>query len=142
MNLDEQFRVIFYSFIYGMFFLATLRYFKKINVSNFILKCILELFFLILHVCFFYFLLYKLNNGILSIYIGICFIFGCFFIDVCFALLVFGVSVVGHTWRKWVFYWSRKLDVLYCGDQRQHVCLVVCWLLLMCLLIRRGPNQL
>ena len=62
-----------------MFFLSTLRYFRMIVINNTIAKFLLELLFLLLHVSFFYFLLYKINNGVLSIYIGICFVFGCFF---------------------------------------------------------------
>ena len=79
MNINEQIMVIFYSFIYGMFYLSTLRYYRKIEPKNLILKYLLGFIFMLLHTTLFYVLLYKLNNGMLSIYIVICFVLGCFF---------------------------------------------------------------
>lgn len=76
MNLEEQFKVIFYSFIYGMFFLATLRMFLMLKIKKIFQRFITELIFLLCHATLFYFLLYKINNGIISIYIPILFILG------------------------------------------------------------------
>ncbi|HIU40514.1 MAG TPA: hypothetical protein IAB68_04360 [Candidatus Aphodocola excrementigallinarum] len=77
MNLDEQFRVIFYSFIYGMFFLFTFKLFRLIKIKKLFYKFVLELIFFMLHVTLFYFLLYKINGGMLSSYIIIFLILGC-----------------------------------------------------------------
>lgn len=78
MILSEQIRVIFYSFIYGMFFLTTLNYYKKIKINKKFL-ILFDFIFLICHISLFYYLLYKINSGMLSLYIGICFVAGCFF---------------------------------------------------------------
>ena len=85
MGLENQFKVIFYSFIYGMFFLVTLRLMKLIKIRKKILKIIIEFFFCFIHVIIFYFLLYKINYGSLNYYMIIFLIFVCLF----FQLLYF-----------------------------------------------------
>lgn len=79
MNLEEQFKVVFFSFIYGMFFLFTIKVIKNIKYKKIIYRFITELIFMIIHVLLFYFLLYKINGGILSFYIALFFIVGFFF---------------------------------------------------------------
>lgn len=76
MGLENQFKVIFYSFIYGMFFLVTLRLMKLIKIRKKILKIIVEFFFCFIHVIIFYFLLYRINYGSLNYYMIIFLIFG------------------------------------------------------------------
>lgn len=76
MGLENQFKVIFYSFIYGMFFLVTLRLMKLIKIRKKILKIIIEFFFCFIHVIIFYFLLYKINYGSLNYYMIIFLILG------------------------------------------------------------------
>lgn len=76
MELENQFKVIFYSFIYGMFFLVTLRLMKLIKTRKKILKIIIEFFFCFIHVIIFYFLLYRINYGSLNYYMIIFLIFG------------------------------------------------------------------
>lgn len=68
MILENQFKVIFYSFIYGMFFVATLKALKLIKIKKKILKIFNEFFFCFTHVTVFYFLLYKINYGNLNYY--------------------------------------------------------------------------
>jgi hypothetical protein len=79
MDLQEQFKVIFYSFIYGMFFITTLRLFKFIHLRNKIVNFFIELIFCLLHSSLFYFLLYNINKGILNYYIVIFLIIGAYF---------------------------------------------------------------
>jgi len=79
MELQEQFKVIFYSFIYGMFFITTLRVFKHIMIKNKFIKFFLELIFCLLHSSLFYYLLYNINRGILNYYIIIFLIIGAYF---------------------------------------------------------------
>lgn len=79
MNLEEQFKVMFFSFIYGMFFLSTVKALKNIKYKKIIYRFIAELIFMIIHVLLFYFLLYKINGGILSVYIALFFLVGLFF---------------------------------------------------------------
>lgn len=76
MSLENQFKVIFYSFIYGMLFLSTYKILKRLKFKKNILKIIMEFLFCILHAILFYFLLYKINNGMLSFYILIFLILG------------------------------------------------------------------
>lgn len=71
MNLESQFKVIFYSFIYGMFFVSTLKILKLFKFKNKVIKIICEFLFCISHVIIFYYLLYKLDYGILNYYIAI-----------------------------------------------------------------------
>lgn len=79
MELVEQFKVIFYSFIYGMFFLSTYKILKRFKFKNNVLKIIIEFLFCIGHVSLFYFFLYKINSGILTFYIIIFLIIGSIF---------------------------------------------------------------
>lgn len=76
MSLENQFKVIFYSFVYGMFFIATLKALKLIKTRKKILKILCEFFFCFIHVIIFYFLLYKINNGNLNYYMAIFLFFG------------------------------------------------------------------
>lgn len=67
MDLTYQILVIFFSFIYGMFIYFSLTLFKKIKLLNKI-KILFQLLFCFAHVIIFYFILYKLNFGILNFY--------------------------------------------------------------------------
>ena len=82
MILEEQIKVIFYSFIYGILFLGLYKSFnfKKIKRKN--IKSFASFLFCILNAILFYFILYKINNGILNYYIVIFFIIGVFFCKV------------------------------------------------------------
>ncbi len=82
MSLENQFKVIFYSFIYGMFFVFVFRLFSLIKFKNKVLKVICEFVFCILNLILFYFLLYKINNGVLSFYIFLMLILGGLFCKV------------------------------------------------------------
>ena len=82
MTLEEQFKVLFYSFIYGMFFLSSLSLFNLIKIKKKIVKFMLEILFVLSHVIIFYLLLYKINYGVLSFYIFLSFIFGILFCKV------------------------------------------------------------
>ena len=82
MNLAEQFRIIFYSFLYGIFFFSTLHYFKKIKFGKIIIKLMIETIFFIAHTILFYFLLFKINSGMLSMYIVIFMMIGIIFCKV------------------------------------------------------------
>lgn len=76
MDLSLQFKSIFYSFIYGMFFLYTYKLFKHFRIGNKVIKIILEFFFCFIHSILFYFFLYKINNGILSFYLALFLVLG------------------------------------------------------------------
>lgn len=68
MNLQEQFKVIFYSITYGMFFLASYILFRKLQLKKKIFKILLEFIFCIFHIILFYYLLYKINFGVITVY--------------------------------------------------------------------------
>lgn|GEM_PF-5788630 len=76
MDLESQFKVLFYSFIYGILFVSTYKLLRMIKFKKKFLKYLSELFFCLLHLSLFYFLLYKLNYGMLSIYIFLFLILG------------------------------------------------------------------
>lgn len=76
MNLEDQFKVIFYSFIYGMFFITTLKILKLFKFSKKTVKIISEFLFCVLHIIIFYYLLYKIDYGILNYYIVIFLLLG------------------------------------------------------------------
>lgn len=76
MNLETQFKVIFYSFVYGMFFIATFKGLKKIKLKKNFFKVLLELLFCFFHAITFYFLLYRIDYGILGYYIIVFVILG------------------------------------------------------------------
>lgn len=76
MNLESQFKVLFYSFIYGMFFVATYKALRLIKFKKKVLRWITELTFCLAHLFLFYFFLYKLNNGMLSAYTFIFLVLG------------------------------------------------------------------
>lgn len=74
MILSVQIKVIFYSFMYGMLYYCLLNFLKKNKYK----KVFIYLVNIILSVIFYY-LLYKINNGELSIYIFIFLIIGVIF---------------------------------------------------------------
>lgn len=82
MNLELQFKVIFYCFIYGILFFSTLKLVKRIKIKNILYKFLIELLFIVSHTLLFYFLLYKINGGILNFYVFLFLIFGSFFCKV------------------------------------------------------------
>lgn len=68
MTLEIQFKVLMYSFIYGMFICASIKFNKRINIKNKLLKYAFNFFYCILLASLFYFLLYKINYGELNYY--------------------------------------------------------------------------
>ena len=79
MSLENQFKVIFFSFIYGMFFLTAYQILMNVVSKKKIIKILSFFLFCIINVLIFYFLLYKINYGMLSYYIIIFLILGMFF---------------------------------------------------------------
>ena len=82
MNIYEQIKVLFFSFIYGMFLMSSLSIYKKLKINKRIIKFLSELLFCLSSMFIFYYLLYKINNGVLSIYIFIMLFLGVFFCKV------------------------------------------------------------
>ena len=82
MVLEEQIKVISYSFVYGILFWGLYKSlnFKRIKSKN--IRFIISFLFCVLNSILFYFILYKINNGILNYYIAIFFIIGVFFCKV------------------------------------------------------------
>lgn len=82
MNLEEQFKVIFYAFIYGMLFVSTYKLLKKLKFKRIVFKLISEFLFCNIHLLIFYFFLYKINSGILNMYVFIFLVLGGMFCKV------------------------------------------------------------
>lgn len=68
MNLEEQIKVIFYSFSYGMFYYTTFKFLRKIKFKKNTLKYIVEFLFSIFHVIIYYLLLFLINGGTINYY--------------------------------------------------------------------------
>ena len=79
MNLENQFKVIFFSFIYGMLFFMVYKVLINVIFKRNIIKILSFFLFCIINVLFFYFLLYRINYGMLSYYIIIFLILGMLF---------------------------------------------------------------
>ena len=73
MILEEQIKIIFISFIYGILFYSGYKLLKCVKIKKRIIRYIIELVFCILNSFLFYYLIYKINGGILSYYIIIFF---------------------------------------------------------------------
>lgn len=76
MVLEEQIKVIFFSFIYGMFYYFSYKLFKSIKFRKRYFKIFFELMFNMSHSILFFILLYILNGGILNFYLLLFFILG------------------------------------------------------------------
>lgn len=81
MSLQEQFQIIIFSFLYSIIFIATYNLLNRLTykIKGHILRLFLELSFFTLHSLLFFYVLLKLNNAILSIYIPLAFIAGILF---------------------------------------------------------------
>lgn len=82
MALDVQFKVVFYSFIYGMFYVYTYKLLRKIKSKSKVIIIIFESLFCFCHLVLFYYLLYLINKGIITTYIIIFFVLGSIFCKV------------------------------------------------------------
>jgi len=82
MNLIIQIQTLVFSFVYGMFFQYTvcLNY-KYLVKSNTYVKILVNFLFVIDHVLLYFFLLLKINNGILHLYFFISFLLGIVFLE-------------------------------------------------------------
>lgn len=74
MILSIQIKVLFYSFMYGVLYYCSLKFLKYLKCK----KVFIYIINIILSILFYY-LLYKINNGELSIYIFIFLILGVIF---------------------------------------------------------------
>ncbi len=82
MNLEEQIKVIFFAFSYGIISYFIYNVYKLKKIKGKIIKYLFEFLLCFINVCIFYFLLYKINGGILNIYVLIFLILGEFFCKV------------------------------------------------------------
>ena len=76
MILEEQIKIIFLSFIYGILFYSGYKLLKHIKIKKRITRYVIELIFCVMNSLLFYYLIYKINGGILSYYIFIFVIIG------------------------------------------------------------------
>ena len=82
MSLFIQFKMIFITFIYGLFFYFSFNVSKKVLIhSKKLMKIILNTLFMIDHALIYFILIKSINNSVLHIYLFIFFILGIFFYD-------------------------------------------------------------
>lgn len=79
MILEEQIKIIFISFIYGILFYSGYKKLKQLKIKKRVIRYVLEFIFCMLNSFFFFFITYKINGGILSYYMIIFVIIGILF---------------------------------------------------------------
>ena len=80
MILEEQIKIIFISFIYGILFYSGYKKLKQLKIKKRVIRYVLEFIFCMLNSFFFFFFItYKINGGILSYYMIIFVIIGILF---------------------------------------------------------------
>ncbi len=71
MSIEIQFKVSLYSFIFGIYFFAMYKLFSEFKFKNKLINLIFSIIFLNLQTIIFYAILYKINFGMLNVYIFI-----------------------------------------------------------------------
>ena len=69
MELEVQFQVLFMSILFGMYLLSFWQLLNRIFYKKTILRFFFELPFFTINFLLYYFLLFKLNNGVFNIYL-------------------------------------------------------------------------
>ena len=69
MELEVQFQVLFMSILFGMYLLSFWQLLNRIFYKKTILRFFFELPFFTVNFLLYYFLLFKLNNGVFNIYL-------------------------------------------------------------------------
>ena len=69
MELEVQFQVLFMSILFGMYLLSFWQLLNRFFYQKTVLRFFFELPFFIVNFLLYYFLLFKLNNGIFNIYL-------------------------------------------------------------------------
>ena len=76
MELEVQFQTFFMSILFGMYLLSSWQFLDKVFQKRKIIRFFFELPFFILNFLFYYYILFKLNGGLFSIYIILAFSIG------------------------------------------------------------------
>ena len=69
MELEVQFQVFFMSILFGMYLLSFWQFLNRIFQKKIIIRFFFELPFFVFNFLFYYYLLFKLNGGLFSIYL-------------------------------------------------------------------------
>ncbi len=76
MTLEEQTKIIFFSYIYGFIYCGFYKLFITIKIKNKIIKYLLNFIFCLSSVFLYFIMSYKINHVILNYYMIIFFIIG------------------------------------------------------------------
>lgn len=81
MSLSQQFQIIIFSFLFGIFFLASYQLFNTIlyKLRGSLLRFVLEMIFFGILVVIYFFIIFFINDARLSIYLPIFIFFGALF---------------------------------------------------------------
>ena len=82
MNLELQFKTFFISFIYGLLYYNLFKILLLFKIKKKLIKIVSYFIFNILNSIFFFYLIYKINGGILNYYVLIFFLLGVYFCKV------------------------------------------------------------
>ena len=78
MELEVQFQIFFMSILFGMYLLSSWQFLNRIFLNKTVIRFFFELLFFVFNFLFYYFLLFKLNGGIFSIYLTLGILIGFF----------------------------------------------------------------
>ena len=76
MELEVQFQIFFMTILFGMYLLCFWQILNKTFQNKIIIRFFFELPFFIFNFLFYYFILFKLNNGIFNIYLLLALLIG------------------------------------------------------------------
>lgn len=98
MNLGQQFQIIIFSFLFGIIFLASYDLFNRIfyKIKGKFVRFVLELIFFSLLSSFYFFILFAINDAVLTIYLPLLIILGALFYIkfLSFPLLIIYESII------------------------------------------------
>ncbi len=119
MNLGQQFQVILFSLLFGMIFLACYDIFNRTfyKIRGKLVRFVLELIFFSVLSTIYFFILFLINDAILSIYMPLFLILGGFIYMkfLSFPLLCIYEKIVGkieHKLSKIHLFFSKKKDII------------------------------
>lgn len=69
MELEVQFQIFFMSILFGMYLLSSWQFLNRVFLKKIIIRFFFELLFFVFNFIFYYFLLFRLNGGLFSIYL-------------------------------------------------------------------------
>lgn len=126
MSLSEQFQIIVFSFLFGIFFLACYHFFNAFlyKAKGTIFRLLLEILFFGSMVTIYFFILFLINDARMSIYLPIFFLLGCYiyYKYMSFPFLVLYEKIKGKMHQHFIkirLFFSKKCSIIKSEIQRK-----------------------